>query len=109
MGTAGPDPPPSKPPSQGVEPLLVPAEARSDRLRRKGRRAGLYAGAGIVVVLLAVLIALIAANTKRVEVDWVFGSTRQALVGILFVTAVVGWLLGIVTAALFKRRTRRRS
>jgi uncharacterized integral membrane protein len=92
-----------------VEPLLVPVEPRRKRLRRKGRRAGLYAGAGIVVVLLAVLIALSAANTKRVEVDWVFGSTRQTLVGILFVTAVVGWLLGIITAALFKRRTRRRS
>ena len=109
MGTAGPDQPTGKPPSQGVEPPLVPAEPRRERLRRKGRRAGLYAGAGIVVVLLAVLIALIAANTKQVEVDWVFGSTHQALVGILFVTAVVGWLLGIFTAALFKRRTRRRS
>jgi uncharacterized integral membrane protein len=62
------------------------------------------------VVLLAVLIALIAANTGEVEVDWVVGSTRQALVGILFVTAVVGWLLGILTAALFRRpRSRRRS
>lgn len=61
------------------------------------------------MVLLAMLIALIAANTRQVEVDWVFGSTHQTLVGILFVTAVVGWLLGILTAALFNRRTRRRS
>ncbi len=109
MDTAGSDQPPGGPPSQGEETPLLPAEPRGERLRRKGRRAGLYARAGIAVVLLAVLIALIAANTARVEVDWVVGSTRQALVGILFVTAVVGWLLGILTAALFKRRTRRRS
>lgn len=99
MGTAGSDQPQKKAPSQGAEP----------RHERRGRRAGLYARAVLFVVLLAVLVALIAANTGEVEVDWVFGSTRQALVGILFVTAVVGWLLGLLTAAFFRRQSRRGS
>jgi uncharacterized integral membrane protein len=57
--------------------------------------------------LLVVLVALIIANTRRVEVSWVLGSTRQSLVWIILVAAIAGWLSGIVTSVLFRRRTRR--
>ncbi len=83
-------------------------EPRRDSLRRHGRHAWLYTGAAALVVLLAILIALIVANTGRVKVSWVLGSSRQSLVWIILVTAILGWLLGIVTSVVFRFRTRRR-
>jgi uncharacterized integral membrane protein len=85
------------------------AEPRGDRLRRRAHRAGLYTWAGALIVLLVVVIALAVANTRRVEVSWVFGSTRQSLVWIILATAILGWLLGIVTSVILRRRTRRKS
>ena len=87
----------------------VPQESRRDSLRRYGRRAWLYTWAGALVALLAILIALIVANTGRVKVSWVLGSTRQSLVWIILATAILGWLLGIVTSVIFRFRTRRRN
>jgi uncharacterized integral membrane protein len=84
-------------------------EPRRDSLRRHGRRAWLYTWAGVLVALLAILIALIVANTGRVKVSWVLGSTRQSLVWIILATAILGWLLGIVTSMIFRFRTRRRN
>jgi uncharacterized integral membrane protein len=84
-------------------------ESRRDRLRRHGRRARLYARTGAVVALLVILTALVVANTRSVKVSWVFGSTRQSLVWIILITALLGWLLGILTNAIFRFRTRRRS
>jgi uncharacterized integral membrane protein len=84
-------------------------EPRRDSLRRHGRRAWLYTWAGVLVALLAILIALIVANTGRIKVSWVLGSTRQSLVWIILATAILGWLLGIVTSMIFRFRTRRRN
>jgi uncharacterized integral membrane protein len=83
-------------------------ESRGDSFRRHARRTWLYTWAGAFVALLVVLIALVVANTRRVEVSWVFGSTRQSLVWIILFTAILGWLLGIVTSVIFRFRTRRR-
>jgi uncharacterized integral membrane protein len=84
-------------------------ESRGDSLRRHARRTWLYTWAGALVVLLVILIALTVANTRTVEVSWVFGSTRQSLVWIILFAAVLGWLLGIVTSVIFRFRTRRRN
>jgi uncharacterized integral membrane protein len=84
-------------------------ESRGERLRRHARRTWLYAWAGAFVALLVILIALVVGNTRTVEVSWVFGSTRQSLVWIILFTAILGWLLGIVTSVIFRFRTRRRS
>jgi uncharacterized integral membrane protein len=83
-------------------------EPRGERLVRGGRRTALYVRAAAIAGLLAVLIALIAANTRSVELNWVFGSGEASLVWIIFFTGIVAWLLGLATAALFRRRTRRR-
>lgn len=85
-----------------------PPEPRGERLRRHGRRHALYLRAGLIVVLLAVLIALITANTQSTKLNWVIGTSHASLVWIVFTTAVIGWLLGLATSALFSRRTRRR-
>ena len=97
----------SNPESEPEQP--APRESRRDSLRRHGRRAWLYSWAGALVALLAILIALIVANTGRVKVSWVLGSTRQSLVWIILATAILGWLLGIVTSVIFRFRTRRRN
>jgi uncharacterized integral membrane protein len=83
-------------------------EPRGDQLRRHARRTWLYTWAGALVALLVILIALAVANTQRVSVSWVVGSTRQSLVWIIVATAILGWLLGIATSVIFRFRTRRR-
>ncbi len=71
------------------------------------RESRLYTWAFALVALLVILIALVVANTRTVELSWVFGSTRQSLVWIILVTGILGWLLGIVTSIVFRYRTRR--
>ena len=92
-----------------VEPQPTGAELRGDRLRRHAHQTGLYASAAALLLLLVVVIALAVANTRSVKVSWVFGSTHQSLVWIILVTAILGWLLGIVTSVIFRFRTRRRA
>ena len=77
-------------------------------MRRHARRTWLYTWAAALVALVVVLVALAVANTRKVEVDWVFGSTRQSLVWIILVAGILGWLLGIATSVIFRFRTRRR-
>jgi uncharacterized integral membrane protein len=84
-----------------------PDESRRDRLTRHGRRTKLYVWAIALIALLIVLVALIVANTRRVKVDWVVGSTHASLVWVVLAAALLGWLLGLVTSAMFRRRTRR--
>jgi uncharacterized integral membrane protein len=52
------------------------------------------------------LIALVVANTRQVKLDWVVGSSTASLVWIVLFSAVLGWLLGLVSGALFRWRTR---
>ncbi len=101
--------PETEPEQQATPQQAQPGELRGERLRRHARRTRLYAWAGALVVLLVVVIALAVANTRSVKVSWVFGSTNQSLVWIILATAILGWLLGIVTATIFRHRTRRRT
>ena len=82
------------------------AEPWIDRLRRRGRHTGLYVWAFVLVALLIIVIALVAANTREVQVSWVAGTGHASLVWIIVAATVIGWLLGIVTAIVFRYRTR---
>jgi hypothetical protein len=82
------------------------AESPSERHRRHAQRGRLYATAFLMAALIVAIVALVTANTRRVEISWVVGSTQQSLAWIVVVTALLGWLLGIVTSVLFRRRTR---
>jgi uncharacterized integral membrane protein len=74
---------------------------------RPRSRAGLYTQVFVLVALLIVLIALVVANTPRtVELSWVFGSGQVSVVWIIVFSAILGWLVGIVTGALIRHRTR---
>jgi uncharacterized integral membrane protein len=85
----------------------VTREPRGESLRRHAQRTWIYTWVGALVALLVILIALVAANTHTVKVSWVVGSTRQSLVWIILAAAILGWLLGIVTSVVIRRRTRR--
>jgi uncharacterized integral membrane protein len=101
---AAPDVEPEAVPAPATEPV----EARAARLRRHGHRGGLYLLAFVLVALLVIVIALVVANTRQVKVSWVVGTSHASLVWVILITAILGWLLGIVTAVIFRRRTRRR-
>jgi uncharacterized integral membrane protein len=85
-----------------------PVEPRSVRLRRHGRRARLYTSAFALVALLVIVLAVAAANTGKVKLHWVFGTSDASVLWIVVATAVLGWLLGIATSVTFALRTRRR-
>ena len=86
-------------------PAYVP-ESRLQRGVRYGHRTGLYLSLAIALATIIFLILLIARNTNRVKVDYVFGDTNTGLVWLVIISAITGWVLGIVTAFLIRRRTR---
>src|SRR5438552_12946258 len=89
-------------------PVAVPAvpETRRERFGRKARRTRLHVYAGLSVALFVCLVALVVANTRQVKLSWVVGTSTASLVWIVLASAILGWLLGIFTGALFRRRTR---
>jgi uncharacterized integral membrane protein len=97
--TEAPPPEPEAPPPLGVE-------SRFRRGIRYSHRTGLYASLVIAIATVVFLILLIARNTRRVKVDYAFGSTQARLVWLVIISAITGWVLGIVTAFLIRRRTR---
>jgi uncharacterized integral membrane protein len=99
-----PPPEPEQPPAPATEPV----ESRGARVRRHRRRTGLYAWAFVLVAALVAVVALAIANTRQVQLSWVFGKSHASLVWIILATAILGWLLGIATGIVFRRRTRRR-
>lgn len=96
---------------RGAEPAAAPApaadrESRGARLGRKAHRTRLHLYAFAAVAVLVYVVALAAANTGRVSVDWVFGTSSVSLVWLVLFAAILGWLLGILITALFRWRTR---
>ena len=87
-------------------PAAVNGTERAEHFRRKALRGRLHGYAIAAVALVAVLIALAASNTARVKVNWLIGSSTISLVWLVLVTAIVGWLLGLMASARFNWRTR---
>jgi uncharacterized integral membrane protein len=81
-------------------------ESRLHRGLRYSHRTGLYIALAIAIATLLYLILLIARNTRQVKLDYVAGSTKAGLVWLIIISAITGWVLGIVTAFLVRRRTR---
>jgi uncharacterized integral membrane protein len=82
-------------------------ETRFRRGLRYGHRGGLYASLIVALAVLVFLILLIARNTRQVKIDYVFGSTEARLIWLIVISSIAGWVLGIVTNILIRRRTRR--
>ncbi|MBN1528959.1 MAG: DUF1049 domain-containing protein [Thermoleophilaceae bacterium] len=97
---------PADRPTAAVAESQPEGETRGARFARGAHRTGLYVYAGLAVALLVVLIALVIANTGRVQVSWVVGSASVSLVWLVIFSAILGLLLGMVLGALFRWRTR---
>jgi uncharacterized integral membrane protein len=82
-------------------------ESRFHKGLRYGHRTGLYAAIVVALGVLVFLILLIARNADSVDFDYVFASTHTRLIWLIVISAIAGWVLGIVTAFLIRRRTRR--
>ena len=80
---------------------------RGERLRHRAHQIRLYGWTTLLVVALVIIIALIVDNTRRVTIGWVFGSNRASLVWIILVAAIVGWVAGLATSFVVRRRIRR--
>ena len=87
-------------------PSLREEESRLQRSLRYGHRTGLYVSLAFGIAAAVLLILLIARNTRPVRVDYVFGSSQTRLIWLVIISAITGWVLGLVTAFLVRRRTR---
>jgi uncharacterized integral membrane protein len=83
-------------------------ESRWDRGRRYGHRTALYLSIGAALAALVFLILLIARNADQVKFDYVVGDAHTRLIWLIVISAIAGWVLGIATAYLIRRRTRAR-
>jgi uncharacterized integral membrane protein len=81
-------------------------ESRLQRGLRYGHRAGLYTSLVLGIAAVAFLILLIARNSHQVKVDYVFDTAYTHLIWLIVISSLIGWVLGIVTAFLVRRRTR---
>jgi uncharacterized integral membrane protein len=99
-------PAPGERAAQPVDTPVVRGETRRGHSRRMARRTRLHGYAVVAVALFAFVVALAAANTGAVKVSWLFGASHVSLVWLVLATAILGWLLGLVTNAALHRRTR---
>jgi len=81
-------------------------ESRWDRGRRYGHRTALYLSIAAALAALVFLILLIARNADQVKFDYVVGDAHTRLIWLIVISAIAGWVLGIATAYLVRRRTR---
>ena len=87
-------------------PAYVP-ESRLQRGVRYSHRTGLYLSLAIALATIVFLILLIARNTTPREARLrVRRAPRPGFVWLVIISAITGWVLGIVTAFLIRRRTR---
>jgi uncharacterized integral membrane protein len=82
-------------------------ETRYRRGLRYGHRTGLYISLVVALAVIVFLILLIARNTRQVKVDYVIDDTQTRLIWLVIISAIAGWVLGITTSFLIRRRTRR--
>jgi uncharacterized integral membrane protein len=68
-----------------------------------------YGWTGVLVATIVIPVGLRAANTRRVRLSWEVGDTTARLVWIILAAALVGWLAGIATSVVVRRRVRRES
>jgi uncharacterized integral membrane protein len=88
------------------EPPAPAEETRFGKGVRRASRAGNALSIVIVIAAIVFLILLIVRNTRRVKVDYVFGDAQARVVWLIIVSALAGWVLGLATSYLVRRRRR---
>jgi uncharacterized integral membrane protein len=97
---------PTHEPQLASLPRERPVETRGARWQRKARRGRLRLSGLLGVALLISVVALVLANTGEVRLHWLLGSGTASLAWIVLLSAVLGWLLGLVSASVLRWRTR---
>jgi uncharacterized integral membrane protein len=82
-------------------------ETRLHRGLRHTHRTGLWLAVVVAIAVLVFIILLIAENSHRVKVHYVFGTSNTRLIWLIIVCGVLGWCWGVATSAIIRRRTRR--
>jgi uncharacterized integral membrane protein len=82
-------------------------ETRFRRGVRYGHHGGMYVAVVVVIATVVYLILLIVQNSKPVDVHYVFGTSHTRLIWLIVVSGLVGWVWGLATSYLIRRRTRR--
>ena len=82
-------------------------EGRFERGVRATHPVRLYASIVLMLLVGVYLIFLIARNTRQVKLDYVFGDANARLVWLIVISVLTGWVLGLTTSYLVRRRTRR--
>ena len=91
---------------QQSEAQRIEEETRLRRGMRYGHRTGLYGSLVVAIAVIVFLILLVARNTRQVKLDYVVSSTKTALIWLIIISAICGWVLGIATSFLVRHRTR---
>jgi len=89
----------TEPPDRPLSPEEPPARGRTSS------RQFVLGAIGIAVVIYFVL--LVIQNRREVKVDYVFGSGEHRLIWLIIVSGFLGWIFGIATMYLARRRRRR--
>ena len=86
----------------------VQEETAFQRRLRQTHHGGLWAAAIALILILVYIILLIAENSHRVTVHYVFGTGHTPLIWLIIVCGLLGWCWGIATSHIIRRRSRRR-
>lgn len=105
-GVATPADTPAVTPSALPDSSPFVAETGAQRFARGAHRTLLYFYVIATLVVLIFLIALVVANTNRVKVSWLFGSSTVSLVWLVLGSAILGLFLGMLVGALLRHMTR---
>jgi uncharacterized integral membrane protein len=92
---------------QATEQEAPAAETRLRRGLRATHPVRLYVSIVVALATAIYLILLIVQNTRRVTLDYVFGSAETRLIWLIVISALTGWVLGVTTSFFVRRRTRR--
>jgi uncharacterized integral membrane protein len=84
--------------------LPIPVEEAGAPRGGRGRQF-LSVCAALAAVVYFVL--LIVKNSRRVPVDYVFGTSHARLIWLIVVSGFLGWLVGLATSFVLRRRMRR--
>jgi uncharacterized integral membrane protein len=82
-------------------------ETRFRRGLRYTQRTWTYVSLAAIVATVVYVVLLISLNTRHVKVDYVFGDANARVVWLILVSVFAGWVLGMATSFLLRRRLRR--
>lgn len=89
--------------------MRLPRRIDSEKLdeQRQQWQPGLWLRIVGLLLVVAYVVAFVAQNSKRVRIDFVFGTASVGLIWLLLLGVGIGLLAGILLAQLHRRRSRK--